>query len=517
MLAIGLDGANWNLVDKWIADGKLPNLRRLKENGIGGTSKSCLPPLTVPNWKCYSTGKNPGNFGVFRFDRIDTESRSHTFHDYSDFDSPELWDYLNADGLTTGIINKPSTYPPKAVDGFMVSGGPDASDSEYRSLESGFTYPSALGDELQAAFDYDVHPTPMISPSETGDREVEAILDLIETRFQVARYLLDREAPDFLHLTIFYNMALQHYFWREEPVLRAWKVIDENLAGFIDDGHDLVIFSDHGTCRVDVTFYINVWLEENGYLTTEQTVDRRLRSLGFTRERALRIAKRLGMVDVLSKTVPERIQKVLPWEEGLKRDRVLSAVDWDETSVLASNQGPVYLTLDRDDAEYEPLRTELIERLQALSHPETGAHIVDAVHRGEELYSGPYAGASPDLVIEQGDNVHTSDAIGPNSWWANTGVWQGGNTRNGLFLFHGPSFRQGATDADAEIVDIAPTILHSMNVPVPDDMDGTVLDVFEDDADNAVTYRTPLSTPNSAARTESESVEQRLADLGYLE
>jgi len=86
-LTIGLDGANWDLIGDWLEEGRLPNLQRLIDDGVGGVSQSCLPPITVPNWKCYATGKNPGKLDVFRFDRIDTKNHDHVFHDATDFKS----------------------------------------------------------------------------------------------------------------------------------------------------------------------------------------------------------------------------------------------------------------------------------------------------------------------------------------------------------------------------------------------------------------------------------------------
>ena len=519
-LTIGLDGANWDLIGDWLEEGRLPNLQRLIDDGVGGVSESCLPPLTVPNWKCYATGKNPGKLDVFRFDRIDTAEREHVFHDATDFKSAELWDYLNEAGATAGVINKPSTYPPKELDGFMVAGGPDASETEYRSLERGFATPDRVERFLRDELDYRVHPSPMISPSEKGDAEVEGVLDLIDLRFEAAERLLEREDPDFLHLTVFYSMALQHYFFDGEPVRRAWERIDENLGRFVDEGHDVLVMSDHGTWHVDAVFYINTWLEQQGYLSTEGGIDDALQSLGVTRERALSVAKRFGMVETLSRVVPERIQRVVPWEEGVKHDRVLSIIDWDETEVVASNQGPIYLAREPDDPGYEPLRDELIESLEALRHPATGEPIVKAVYRGEEYYEGPYAGNAPDLILDQGQNVHTSDAVGPDEWLSDTGVWVGGNMPEGIFLFSGPSFESTGLGERARITDLAPTLLHAMGSAVPTDLDGEVLDVFDPESEpgrRAVEPRPPIVVDRGAEEADDREVEERLADLGYLE
>lgn len=519
-IGIGLDGANWNLVGEWLDAGDLPNLQRLVDDGVGGTSRSCLPPLTVPNWKCYATGKGPGELDVFRFDRIDTEQRDHVFHDATDFRSAELWDYVTDEGYSAGVVNVPSTYPPKEIDGFVVAGGPDASESEYRRLETGYATPPDVERYLDEELDYSVHPSPMISPSDTGEAEVQAILELIDMRFETAERLLDREDPDFLHLTVFYSMALQHYFWRDEPVRRAWQRIDENLARFTDQGHDILVMSDHGTQPVETVFYVNRWLAESGYLSLGHSLDELLRRAGITRERALTVAKKLGLVETLGRVVPERLQRTVPWEEGIKRDRVLSAIDWEGTAAVASNQGPIYLTLSRDDPNYEAVRTELITELSGLEHPETGRTLVDAVHRGEEHYDGPYAENAPDLLLEQGDNVHTSDAVGAGAWYADEGVWRGGNDPEGLFLFSGPSFRSGDRNHEARIVDLAPTLLHTMGCDVPDDLDGRVLEVFHPEslaANRPVSTRAPLDADRESGATDERDVEERLVDLGYLE
>jgi predicted AlkP superfamily phosphohydrolase/phosphomutase len=518
-ITIGLDGANWNLISEWIEEGRLPTLGQLVDEGVGGTSLSCLPPLTVPNWKCYATGKNPGQLDVFRFDKIDTDSREHVFHDRTDFKSAELWDYMNKAGMKAGVINKPSTFPPREIDGFVIAGGPDASETEYRSLASNFATPEHVETFLKEELNYRVHPSPMISPAEKGRAEIEAIHDLISLRFEAADRLLEREDPDFLHLTIFYSMALQHYFWRDGPVREAWEIIDKELSRFVDDGHDIVIMSDHGTCYVDTVFYINVWLAEQGYLATERSLDTGLRSLGITRERALWLAKKFGMTSLLSRVVPEQIQKVLPWDEGVKRDRVLSVIDWEQTTAVASNQGPIYLNVD-SDAEYERIRSRLIEDLSGLKHPKTAKKLVKTVERGEEHYSGKYAENAPDLILDQADGVHTSDAIGPDSWYDATGVWKGGNHPEGLFLMHGPSFADGDIDREATITDLAPTILHTMGVAVPEDMDGTVLDVFTDGsnpAEHPVTFQPSIREDGKQTDIKNDDVEERLADLGYLE
>jgi predicted AlkP superfamily phosphohydrolase/phosphomutase len=51
-IVIGLDGASFELIEPWIEEGVLPNIKRIREKGVYGGMMSCLPPVTAPNWKC---------------------------------------------------------------------------------------------------------------------------------------------------------------------------------------------------------------------------------------------------------------------------------------------------------------------------------------------------------------------------------------------------------------------------------------------------------------------------------
>ena len=53
IIVIGLDGASFELIELWIEEGVLPNIRKVREKGVYGDMRSCLLPVTVPNWKCY--------------------------------------------------------------------------------------------------------------------------------------------------------------------------------------------------------------------------------------------------------------------------------------------------------------------------------------------------------------------------------------------------------------------------------------------------------------------------------
>ena len=508
---VGLDGASWRLLDPWIDAGDLPNLAALRESGAWAAHRSCLPPVTFPNWKCYSSGKDPGGFGVFWFEHVDLENERIEVANGGDFRTVELWDYLNDDGRTTGVVNMPTMYPPRTLDGPVVCGGPDAVSGEYRSIDSGYTTPPELADYLESTFDYSVHPDPLLSSNEERGAEVEAILDALDSRFEVATHLFERDDLDFMHVTLFYLNVLHHFFWDDEPAYRAWQLVDRWLCELRDlEDTTLVLMSDHGAAPTTTEFYVNEWLVEMGYQTRTRTVERYLRPLGLDRERALAFAKRLGIVDALARAVPERVQQLVPQRAGLKRERKLEAIDLGRTSAVASGQGPIYLNPAFD---VEAVRTELVTDLREAADDE--GPLFDAVHLGEDVYHGPFVEEGPEIVVDMRPGVHVNDGVGGGSVMTAPDRWAAENTPDGIFVAAGPNVAPVGRLDDISILDIAPTVLAGMGSDVPTDMRGEVLPIFETAPDWE--RRPPLSFRGRRGSAGGDEVADRLQRLGYME
>lgn len=508
-IVIGLDGSNWPLVHEWIDLDVLPNLKSMKNSGAFGISESCLPPVTCPNWKCYSTGKNPGQLGVYWWERIDTEKQSMYLPDSTDFDSPEIWDYLNNRDQDAGVVNLPMTYPPREINQFMVAGGP-------RSREKNYTHPPELEQELKDRFDYLVHPKNVLTSNEHSNREVEMIHDILRMRLRTAYTLLEEHDLEFLHVTLFHLNVLQHYFWDGEPTKRAYEIIDEELEPFIEGDYNLVLMSDHGCTEIDTVFYINSWLEENGYLQTKESLSSRLYDVGITQEQIAGLVRKVGLEKYIRPLVPRAIIERFPSDEGVVREEKLSMVDWENTTAIGSGQGLVYTVADSEE-EREQILTDLEKDLRA--ERASGKPLVREVYRREDLYTGEHVDKAPDLIFDQRPGVHTSEAMGRDEVFSEPTNWRGENVPEGMVLFHGDDVQAGDL-GEIQITDIAPTILHWMGHAVPSDMDGEpVLSAFKDGSEPTerdVETRQPLGKTRGRQELD-EDVEDRLADIGYLE
>ena len=471
-IVIGLDGANWNLLEPWIERGDLPNLKYLRENGCWGVSECQLPAVTCPNWKCYSTGRNPGKLGVFWWQRIDRAQKKIVGYDSRSFKAPEIFDYLSNAGLKVGVLNMATTYPPKKINGFMVSGAPDAG-------YGGYTFPKSLEDLLKKEYDYQIYPKGHIASKKDIEDYFEDILHLIDLRFQVAKDKLSE--VDFLHLSIFYINVLHHFLFSDSYVEEAWKCIDRNIGELIKEGHMIVLLSDHGTGEIDTTFFLNTWLEKEGYLKVNRSLLGNLSKVGITKQSVLRVTNKLGLTNWIKMLFPERVKRSLPSEDGTLAGTLITedSVDLQRSKAIGIGQGLIYILVSDSSSEYESLRSEIINKLSKLK-TEKGLKAAKNIYKREEIYSGKYLGRAPDIVFEEGNRVYTSTGIGKDKIFDVPEKWNAENNRDGIFLVYGAGIERGRKIEGIKILDIAPTILHVMGQPIPLDMDGRVLsEVFQ--------------------------------------
>jgi predicted AlkP superfamily phosphohydrolase/phosphomutase len=304
--------------------------------------------------------------------------------------------------------------------------------------------------------------------------------------------------------------VLQHFFWNDEPTFRAWKLIDDYLGEIRELEHtNLVVMSDHGCASTDVEFYINEWLAEHAYITKNRTVEDYFDVFGLNRENALSIAKRLNLVEFLSKVVPESIQQLVPQSAGVKRQRKLEKIVLSETAALASGQGPVYLNPAFD---VETVRADLIDELRGVTDA-NGEPLFEGVYESESVYSGPYLDIGPDIVIESRPGVVVNDGIGGGETQTKPQRWEAENSMHGIFVANGPDFEPQGQLEEISINDIMPTVLSAHGVAVPTDVDGEVLSI----APGTSGTQQPIEHGGTSGNDSGEAVEDRLKQLGYME
>lgn len=516
VVVLGLDGAAIDVIDGWVDEGKLPNLLRVREEGIYEPMQACLPPVTSPNWKCYATGRNPGEFGIFWWQNIDFENERIHYPGDRKFGTPEIWDYLNEAGKTAGVVNLPIQYPPREVDQFMIAGGPDAENG-------GYANPAALEERLESEFDWKVRSDTSIN--EHGMDSVDEIIDLIGLRFEVAAELFDERDLDYLHVTTFHINQLQHFLGEHEKTLEGWKRIDDAVGHFLDQDVNVLLMSDHGSAPIEKIFHVNTWLEQNGFLELDmnETFTGFLKRTGLTRTRIRALVNSIGIADALKQIVPDSVVNSLPEETGgINQAYATDIIDWDATSAVASGQGPIYLNPQLSGPEREQVISKIISGLESLTLPKTNKPTIREVKLGEEVYSGRFVSEAPDLVLDQGPGVHVDGDFGNDNLYRDLGEWSMLNARDGIFMGHGPDINSTSLTDQASILDLAPTILHLLDCPVPETLEGRVVTEMFSEGSGPAERSVERVEPShydiaSSGQGDGQALEERLQDLGYLD
>jgi predicted AlkP superfamily phosphohydrolase/phosphomutase len=217
-----------------------------------------------------------------------------------------------------------------------------------------------------------------------------------------------------------------------------------------------------------------------------------------------------------------------------------SIVDFERTKAFAYGtfgnivinvQGRERTGIVAPGAEYEAVRDAIAHGLRELCDPATGRQIVAAVHRREELFSGPQIERVPDLVVEfadyawlgKGNLKSRTESIWDRVEIAGTdAAYVGSHRHEGIVALTGPSAAPGGLFASIE--DVAPTIQYLLGEPIPESMEGRLIDAAIDPALLArrppeyAAEDVPLASGIRAfADDEAGQVQDRLRGLGYIE
>lgn len=544
VLVIGLDGATFDLIKPFTAQGKLPNLKKLIDDGAWSELRSTVPPVTASAWTSFMTGKNPGAHGLFDF--MQRRAGSYDLAPVSslDRDGKAVWEIAGDAGKKVIVMGVPVTYPPTPVNGLLVTGMLTPRGAQ------DYTYPRELKDESREHVgEYVVYSDEVYSKGR-GEIFMQALHYSIRQRAKTAAYLLEKYPWDLGVLVFPETDTVCHGLWaaydpthhQHDPreaekfhdgILEIYQDIDARvgeLVAALSSDTTVLIMSDHGHGPVHNFLYVNNFLKQKGYLQIKRAPASQLKNLAFalglTPRTVYQILLAVGL-GKLRRTLDKRRAG-----RGLLKRLFLSFgdVDWSRTHAYSIGYiGEVHVNLKgrepqgvvESGAEYEELRDLLIRDLCALKLP-SGDPLVEHIWKKEELYHGAHLAEAPDILflprnletIAFGDFEFGSNRVLEPSYGVSSS-----HRMNGILIAAGREIGHGAAIENPSLIDLAPTILHLLHLPVPTDMDGRVLNEIVSDA-RAVEYG------GSAARAarvvegyseeEEEQVVARLKDLGYI-
>jgi predicted AlkP superfamily phosphohydrolase/phosphomutase len=533
-LLLGIDAACQSVLDGVFDDGAAPTLERVVSGGASGPLESQHPPWTPSAWPSLYTGVNPGKHGAFGFLTFDgydwdvvnrTRVREHA-----------IWETLDRYGHASVVVNVPVTHPPRAFDGALVPG--------YVAPEDPDCHPDGLlADVRDAVGDYTVYAR----ETDGRDDHVAELRRLVRSRGRAFRYLADRFDPEFGFLQFQATDAVFHELPDDDDAVAAvYEAVDEAVAATIDafDPDAVLVVSDHGVGEyTGYEFRVNEFLRDRGYVETTRGGEgmpswssiarNELRNdggKGIGRNvgrdvlaRAAATAATVGLTSQLIETALDAVGLAEFVAERAPTDAIRAGteqVDFAASSAYVRSRIECGVRINLagrepdgevSQAEYESVRDDLLAALDDARTPD-GDPVFDAVLPREDVFEGPYVEDAADVQVVPADYDQylsaslRGDAFGPPSEPYN-------HKRHGVVAATGDAIDADADLADAHLLDVAPTVLALYGIPAAERMDGSALPVVE--ATGSEPHPEFDTTPEE--ETDDAAVEQRLADLGYIE
>jgi predicted AlkP superfamily phosphohydrolase/phosphomutase len=452
VLVIGLDCAPGEIV--FGRSGDLPVLRGLIDHGLSGNLRSSDPPITIPAWMVMATGMDPGRLGLYGFrHRVGYSYNEMWIANSRAVRKKKLWDYIGEQGGTSTLVSVPPSYPVYPVAGNMIScfitpPGPDKN----------YTYPPALKAEIEERFGpylFDV-----VFRTEDRDQILREIYAMTEKRFEVMEWLI-AEKPWNLFMFVEIGVdRMHHAFWKfmdpdhhlyepgnkyQNAILDYYMYLDGKIGRLISlAGDDTVVLvvSDHGAKRMKGAFCVNEWLIEQGDLVVKE-----------------KPTKPTSLEDLEIDWA-----RTKAWAWGGYYARVFLNVQGREPQGLIAPE------------DYEKERDDLAARIRAIRGPH-GESWETKIIKPQEYYE-VLEGEYPDLMVYFDDLYwRSAGTLGYGTKYLaenDTGPDDAVHAQQGIYILRDPR-RAAPKKLDANILDIAPTVLDVMDIPVPADMKGHII------------------------------------------
>ncbi|WP_406455765.1 alkaline phosphatase family protein [Streptomyces sp. NBC_00876] len=480
LLVVGLDGATFDVMDRYVQEHPDGALARLYRSGTVRTLKSTLPFFTGPAWTTCMTGLRPDQHGVFHWrGRFDADRGNRPLVSTRHLEEAFLWWYVQQQGGRVSVTNFPMAYPAPPTEGVFVCGTLSLEDAP------GQTWPPHLAEDLKErlpGYRYEI---------EKGlsfvDRPAELRKHILEVGTNHLAAAVDFAQPSGADLAVHVVTVtdrMQHFFWDHEDgagsaVRDAYAFADDALAKLLaqQDWDNVVVVSDHGAGPSRQVFQTDDWLVEHGW------------------------AQRSG--------------------NGCE-------VDMHRSWAYAGEEPEIAIYVNRQDRqgygvpteEYAGFLKQLQDGLLALRVPDTGQPVFQQVLVAEDVYDGPLRDLGPDLILIPTDGIHPRPGLA-GTLFTQPGGLISGHRIDGIFLAGGADFPLSpdrAANRSLEMAEVFSVLCAAQGVAIPDGIPVSPLLAelgVQYTVDEGLHWIDQVDG-EPAQQADSPDMLRRLAELGYL-
>ncbi|MBI1325770.1 phosphodiesterase [bacterium] len=537
---IGLDGATWNVLNPMIERGVMPNLARLKARAAHGDMLSCVPPVTSAAWTTMVTGNGPQRHGVYDHRRYDAESRRMRVNHSGRVRVPTMFHKISDAGGTVVSINVPVTYPPLKIKGLVVSG------LDAPHLEGALSGNAEFADAVRTSLP-DYHHQVLWKKPPRDAEEFRRLADETRKLFAAraeSAWIADRMFADWSVMMVqFQNLdPFQHRCWPwlnvdeagidDAPMNRAaeaaMNALDSAIGRLLElaeaRGAGVMVSSDHGFGPCNGRIAIHRILMDKGLTKAPST-------FGTIRRR-----RRQAMDHLRLWLEKQQDKEARSASFDLTVDAQF-AIDWNRSLGFAPHQdtaamiylnrswfrkgAPLTTPRQIDDAKVQFMQVLSEAADPADSSSKLFREVIDmaATHGVDPAREG-----YPDVIALPRKDLWVRTKITGSPHWVEPDHDLPGTHRpEGIVMAAGPGISPGQI-ADCSLIDFAPTVLARLGMPeLSTGMEGA--DIFgtaiRQDPGHAGGKAEAQSAPHRPTfeydEEEQRLIEQRLADLGYLE
>jgi predicted AlkP superfamily phosphohydrolase/phosphomutase len=508
-----------------MASGRLPHLASVVVGGFRAGLRSTWPPMTDCAWTSAFTGSNPGAHGIFGSWYRAPGAYECRYFSARDRKSPTVWEMSDAPRWL--VWNVPMSYPPTPINGVMVSGygaPPGARFCEPDGWQDAIAQRWRLDDLLDRA------------PHGSLERFLDDLVRGLEAQAEALQWAAREASADCVIAVWPHVDRAQHFFWQwrdsdhrfAAAVDRVYEAMDRATGALIDawPDADFLIVSDHGAGRLNADVNIGAWLSSKGYARYGRPRRKSLVDLAWKLPPSVRkFGKRVA---------PGTARRAM----GATLAGQLGPFEWSRTRAFMGFHGDMWLNLMGREpqgtvtaSDAAGMSEEITDELLGITDPTTGRPVIAAVHKREDIYSGPALELAPDLMLDSwsagyrvapGREASDDIVIRPAALAGVDEAWSSDHRPVGIFAACGPRIARGSAD-ELSLLDVAPTTLALLGQVVPSALDGRALrEVMTDEFAAA----SPITMGEAAIRRDDRSdysddeaaaVAAHLKDLGYIE
>ena len=492
LLIVGLDGATWDIIDPMMEAGDLPTFVKLCKTGARGTLETLSPIRSPLIWTSVATGRAPEDHGITGY-----------YGTRNDLKSARLWDVAHDHGKRVGLFRWLVTWPPDKQFEFTVPSWlartPETWPPKYQFIQELDLNQDETGGSpslscilrggvlhgFRITTTVDLISSWVREPSKTEEAFIERHMRCVEPSVDVFLYLLRKYQPDVTCLCLYGTDQLGHRFWKYfdpepfgdvevdqqehygEVIPEYYRLADRALGRILAvlPSTTVIVVSDHGM-GPDLASPARYVFR----------MDRILHEAGLTGRFTVTFVQRRYILHPVAHLTPEELKST---RETLERIHLCESAE------------PIFRVELEEDGTIilNPMMGMVVD-------PEAPLHTTRGVIVNDNILS-------PDEAVEV---RHLS----------------GSHRSNGIIILKGSAIRPGADTRDATVLDIAPTALALLGLPVSREMPGRILEeVLQENflAQHPVEIvdSFPPPPPIERHRASDAAVTERLRALGYVD